>query len=163
MEHLYAPWRMAYIGKDSPSGDECIFCSFPKKNDDERYLILWRGKSVFALMNAFPYNNGHLMVTPYRHVADFGLLEKGELLELMLGAQQAHAALKKIFSPDGFNMGINLGRSAGAGIDKHLHLHIVPRWEGDTNFMTTIAQARVLPEELSVTYHKIRSAWPSPE
>lgn len=157
METLYSPWRMAYISSAEKS-PECIFCAFPKKNEDEALLILHRGKSCFVILNAFPYNPGHLMVVPYRHVADYESLSDPELLEMHRLAGDCIAALKRTMAPHGFNMGINLGRIAGAGVDGHVHLHVVPRWSGDTNFTTVIGEMRVLPEALSVTWAKLKEA-----
>ncbi len=157
METLYSPWRMAYIASaDKPQS--CIFCEFPKKNEDESLLILHRGKSCFVIMNAYPYNPGHLMVVPYRHIADYEDLEEMELLEMHRLAGDCIVAMKKIMAPHGFNMGINLGRIAGAGVDGHVHLHVVPRWSGDTNFTTVVGQTRVLPEALPITFAKLKEA-----
>ena len=157
METLYSPWRMAYIASAEKS-PECIFCEFPKKNEDEALLILHRGKNCFVIMNAYPYNPGHLMVVPYRHVADYESLSDEELLEMHRLAGDCIAAMKTTMSPHGFNMGINLGRIAGAGVDGHVHLHVVPRWSGDTNFTTVVGEMRVLPEALSVTWAKVTGA-----
>jgi ATP adenylyltransferase len=157
LETLYSPWRMAYISSAEKS-QECIFCEFPKKNEDEAFLILHRGKTCFVILNAFPYNPGHLMVVPYRHIADYENLSDMELLEMHRLAGACIAALKENMAPHGFNMGINLGRIAGAGVDGHVHLHVVPRWSGDTNFTTVIGETRVLPEALSVTWTKLKKA-----
>lgn len=148
---------MAYISTAEKS-QECIFCEFPKKNEDEAFLILHRGKTCFVILNAFPYNPGHLMVVPYRHIADYESLSDMELLEMHRLAGACIAALKENMAPHGFNMGINLGRIAGAGVDGHVHLHVVPRWSGDTNFTTVIGETRVLPEALSVTWTKLKKA-----
>lgn len=148
---------MAYI-ESAEKTPGCIFCEFPKKGDDEAFLILHRGKSCFVIMNAFPYNPGHLMVVPYRHIAEYENLLDEELLEMNRLAGDCIAALKKAMSPHGFNMGVNLGRIAGAGVEGHVHLHIVPRWSGDTNFITVTGQTRVLPEALPVTWAKLREA-----
>jgi len=157
LETLYSPWRMAYI-ESAEKTPGCIFCEFPKKDDDEALLILHRGKSCFVIMNAFPYNPGHLMVVPYRHIAEYEELQDEELLEMNRLAGECIAALKKAMSPHGFNLGVNLGRVAGAGVEGHVHLHIVPRWSGDTNFITVTGQTRVLPEALPVTWAKLREA-----
>ena len=157
METLYSPWRMAYINSaGKPSG--CIFCEFPKRDEDETLLILHRGKTCFVIMNAFPYNPGHLMVVPYRHVADYESLTDEELLEMHRLAGDCIGAIKTAMSPHGFNMGVNLGKTAGAGVDGHVHLHVVPRWNGDTNFTTVVGQTRVLPEALPVTWARLREA-----
>jgi Diadenosine tetraphosphate (Ap4A) hydrolase and other HIT family hydrolases len=157
LETLYSPWRMAYISS-AEKPPECIFCEFPKKNEDEAFLILHRGKTCFVILNAFPYNPGHLMVVPYRHIADYESLSDMELLEMHRLAGACIAVLKENMAPHGFNMGINLGRIAGAGVDGHVHLHVVPRWSGDTNFTTVIGETRVLPEALSVTWTKLKKA-----
>jgi ATP adenylyltransferase len=157
LETLYSPWRMAYISSADKSPG-CIFCEFPKKNQDEVLLILHRGKTCFIIMNAYPYNPGHLMVVPYRHVADYEKLTDEELLEMHRLAGDCITAIRKAMAPHGFNMGINLGRIAGAGVDGHVHLHIVPRWSGDTNFSTVVGETRVLPEALPVTWGKLKEA-----
>ena len=160
MDTLRASWRMQYIANSSAKNDDgCIFCAYPKDDNDRENLLLYRGASCYALMNRYPYSPGHLMVIPYRHIADLLLLTPEENLEILSVAQKAVAALQCCMNPDGYNLGMNLGRSAGAGIDKHLHLHVVPRWSGDTNFMTVTAETRVLPEALEQTYDKVLTAW----
>lgn len=154
MERLWAPWRLEYIVGEKIEG--CIFCEFPKKDEDEKYLILRRGKHAFVIMNAFPYSNGHLMVVPYRHLGDFTELSDDESLEIMQLTQKSCKALKAIARPDGFNIGINAGTAAGAGIADHVHMHIVPRWNGDTNFMPVLADVKVIPEALQTTYRKLK-------
>ena len=164
MEHIFAPWRMQYIlsnSDDSPSkGSGCIFCDFPKENNDEQRLIIHRGALCFVIMNAFPYNPGHLMVVPYRHTADFLSLTKDETSEMMSLCQTAHSVLTNLMKPHGFNIGMNIGKTAGAGIDQHLHMHIVPRWDGDTNFMPVLGEVRVVSEALSSTWKRISEVWP---
>lgn len=158
MEHLFAPWRMAYIaGADRQDG--CIFCDFPAEDDDEKRLILARRDHAFVMFNAYPYNPGHLMVAPYRHVAGYEELDERELLDMHLGAQHCIRLLKELMHPQGFNMGVNMGKTAGAGFAGHVHLHIVPRFDGDTNFMPVTAGVRVLPEALEDTYRRFRGAW----
>lgn len=158
MKNIFAPWRMAYI-QASQKHEGCIFCDFPEEQKDEERLILARGSTCFVILNAYPYNPGHLMVAPYRHTAEYDLLCDEEMSELhRLGAKSV-SVLKKVMAPQGFNLGINLGKVAGAGFDEHLHLHVVPRWNGDTNFMPAIAEVRVVAEALSATYKKIREAW----
>jgi ATP adenylyltransferase len=154
MDTLWAPWRMAYIQGIGESGKEagCVFCVKPAERDDRNNLILYRGKFCFVIMNRFPYNNGHLMVIPYRHLADIGLLNREESDELWDLICLSRKALTEAFHPDGFNIGINLGRSAGAGIDAHMHAHIVPRWNGDTNFMPVIGEVKVISQALEATY-----------
>ena len=160
MERLWAPWRMAYVGAEPPAG--CIFCTKPAEDRDEQNYILHRGERAFAMMNAFPYNSGHLLIAPYRHTGDLGTLAGDELLDLMQLVQVSLAALGRAFHPNGHNVGMNLGRAGGAGIADHVHLHIVPRWDGDTNFMPVLADTKVLPEALAETYRKLREAWRAP-
>ncbi|HTY08467.1 MAG TPA: HIT domain-containing protein [Candidatus Edwardsbacteria bacterium] len=157
MKRLWAPWRMAYItGIDGPKDTGCIFCVKPKQRRDEANRILLRGKKAFVMMNIFPYNNGHLMIAPYRHVGDLGKLRDAELLEMMTLAQACVKAMAASMRPDGYNLGFNLGRTAGAGIADHLHLHLVPRWNGDTNFMPVLGGTKVISEALEDTAAKLR-------
>jgi ATP adenylyltransferase len=158
-EKLWAPWRMRYIeGMGGASGDGCIFCEKPKENADERNYIIYRGETCYIIMNIFPYNNGHLMVVPYLHTSRFPDLDSGTRLEMLNLAGLAMEAIESIMRPDGFNMGMNIGRTAGAGIADHLHLHLVPRWNGDTNFMPVIGCTKVISEALEDSYRKIRRA-----
>lgn len=162
MERLWAPWRMAYIKTDEvakPGPTGCIFCDKPAEDDDRQNLIVHRGKTAFVLMNLFPYNNGHLMVAPYKHTASLADLDNETLLEMMTLARNSQDALQIAFHPEGYNLGMNLGKVAGAGIADHLHLHIVPRWNGDTNFMPVLAETKVLPDSLQGSYDKIVKAW----
>ena len=154
MERIFAPWRIRYI--ESPKYEGCIFCDFPKENKDEERLILYRGKSSFVIMNNYPYNPGHLMIAPYRHVASVEELNEEEALEMMKLSQKMVEVIKKAMNPDGFNLGINLGKVAGAGIEDHIHLHIVPRWNGDTNFMPVLADVKVIPEAIEESYKKLK-------
>ncbi len=156
MKQLWAPWRIEYIR--SPKHDGCIFCDFPREHRDGERLILYRGKRSFIIMNNYPYNPGHVMIAPYRHVGKWEDLDDDELLEIMKLSQLVIKALKEVMNPDGFNMGVNLGRVAGAGIDDHVHLHIVPRWNGDTNFMPVIADTKVIPESLQEAYYELKGA-----
>ena len=156
MKIIWAPWRIEYIR--SPKHDGCIFCDFPKENRDKERLILYRGEHCFIIMNNYPYNPGHVMIAPYRHVGKWEDLTDQELLEMMQLSQLVIKALKKTMNPHGFNMGVNLGRVAGAGIDDHVHLHIVPRWNGDTNFMPVIADTKVIPESLEEAYDELKAA-----
>lgn len=154
MEHLWSPWRLAYItGGASPGG--CVFCNALADPAAEP-LIVHRGKTCFVILNLFPYNNGHLMVIPNRHIATLGAATPDELCELMELTKTAETALSEAFAPHGLNMGINLGKAAGAGVLDHVHMHVVPRWNGDTNFMTVVGRTRVLPEELPDTASKLR-------
>jgi ATP adenylyltransferase len=156
MERLWAPWRMAYIEVTATPG--CIFCAKPQEADDREQLILFRGEHCFVIMNLFPYNNGHLMVAPYRHTADVVGLSAEEQAEMMRLTRYCVGTLKDAFRPDGFNIGMNLGKTAGAGIADHLHMHIVPRWDGDSNFMPVLAETKVLPDALFSTYDKLQAA-----
>ena len=154
LERLWTPWRLAYVsGGSEPSA--CVFCAAP---DDENAapLVLFRGPTCFVILNLFPYNNGHLMVVPNRHVATLADTTPDERAELMELTRVAEIALTEAYAPHGMNMGINLGKPAGAGVPGHLHIHVVPRWSGDTNFMTVVGQTRVLPEELPATGDKLR-------
>jgi ATP adenylyltransferase len=158
-EILWAPWRMTYIEKPTtgkPGGD--IFLDLPAQNNDETNLILFRGVESFVMMNAFPYTNGHLLVAPYRQIASIDLLNDAELLELNQLVAKGVRWLRDCYKPDGFNIGVNMGSAAGAGIPVHVHWHIVPRWGGDTNFMTTVANVRVMPQSLEESYARIRGA-----
>ncbi len=157
MQHLWAPWRMAYVGVEQPQG--WIFCVKPAEDRDAENYLVHRGKHAFVMLNAFPYSSGHLLIAPYRHTADFTGLSEEELLELMQLAQQGITVLQRVYRPEGCNLGMNLGRVAGAGIAEHLHLHVVPRWGGDTNFMTVVADTRVLPEALADSYRRLREGW----
>ena len=153
MKQIWAPWRMEYINKKK-SG-ECIFCSLPQSKDDKKIFILFRGKYCFVIMNIFPYNASHLMVSPYRHLDCITKLDSQESLEMSELTKNCIQILRDVNSPDGFNVGFNLGKSAGAGYDEHIHNHIVPRWIGDTNFMATLAETRVISEHLVKTYEKL--------
>lgn len=155
MRQLWAPWRMAYIGSDAPESD-CVFCEKAAASDDERNLVLWRGEHCFALMNIFPYNNGHLMIAPYAHQPTILELDSTTLTEMMTLAQRCVKACQEALGAQGFNIGINQGSAAGAGIADHAHMHVVPRWGGDTNFMPVLADVKVMPDYLEHTYHQIR-------
>jgi ATP adenylyltransferase len=154
MRHLFAPWRAEYINQPKPG--RCIFCAYGRQKRDERNLILYRGRTAFVIMNRFPYNNGHLMIAPFRHVGEVGQLKPAELRELFALLPRVTAALTREFRPAGFNVGLNLGRVAGAGIARHLHVHVVPRWNGDTNFMPVAGRTKVVSEALATTYSRLR-------
>ncbi|HPT37048.1 MAG TPA: HIT domain-containing protein [Methanothrix sp.] len=156
MEKLWAPWRIDYILSKKPPG--CIFCDKPAENKDEENLILFRGKYHFIIMNAYPYNNGHMMVVPYRHTASLSGWAEQEQQEMMQLADLCVDLLKRTMHPDGFNLGINMGLVGGAGVADHIHLHIVPRWNGDTNFMPVLSDTRVISEGLQATYRKLKAA-----
>lgn len=156
MKYLWAPWRFQYITAARP--EECIFCAFPRKGQDRERRILYQGKTAFAILNTFPYNSGHLMIVPHRHVADLADLEDAEALEVLRLTAAAMRAIRTVYRPEGFNIGLNIGRAAGAGIDDHLHIHVVPRWVGDTNYMPVLGEVKVLPEDLTVTYDRLAQA-----
>ena len=156
MEHIWAPWRMELIAQGEMKG--CFFCEKSKEDRDAENYVLYRGEKNFIILNAYPYTPGHLMVATYRHIASLDELTGEELGEHFEMVRKSAKLLKETFDPAGFNIGLNLGKVAGAGIKDHLHTHIVPRWEGDTNFMTTIAATRVLPEALASTYQKMKAA-----
>ncbi len=159
MERLWAPWRLEYVSRaDEPDG--CVFCRAHAGRDEEM-LVVRRAGDVFALLNKFPYSSGHVMVAPYRHVGEFADLRDEEALEIHRLAQRALAALAAVYGPHGYNLGWNLGRIAGAGVVDHVHLHVVPRWAGDTNFMPVLADVKVLPEHLTETRRKLAAPWPS--
>jgi ATP adenylyltransferase len=156
MQVLWAPWRMEYILEAKGQTEEgCIFCSLPRAQADRDHLILWRSRRTFVILNRFPYNPGHLMVVPYAHSADLDLLVPDELTDLMLCLRRAVSCLRRAMNPDGYNIGINLGRTAGAGVPGHVHYHVVPRWEGDLNFMPVLAETKVIPQHLLRTYDQL--------
>ncbi len=159
MEQLFAPWRMSFIEKHDDSKG-CVLCQILSEVDSAKEpQILKVGKHAYVVMNKFPYSNGHLMVVPKRHEGDWLNLNSEELLELNQLTQESIRVLKSVFQPQGFNIGVNLGRAAGAGIEQHVHQHIVPRWVGDINFMPLLAEVKVISEHLQTTYHRIKQAW----
>ncbi len=161
MQRLFSPWRSKYIETFSGAGaksDECVLCAALNANNDDEQKIVSRGKRCFVIMNRYPYNSGHLLVVPYRHTPALGDLADEELLEIMVDLKKLAQALEAVSHPDGFNIGCNLGRTAGAGIDSHVHFHIVPRWNGDTNFMPVLADTKVISEDMSSTLLKLRKA-----
>ena len=157
METLHAPWRIEYILAPKPKLDSSLFTRIAQSNEDEANLVIVRDRTCFALLNAYPYVGGHLMTVPYKEVADLHGLTDGELADLWKLTRRCIAALTALMKPDGFNVGINLGKIAGAGIQEHLHIHVVPRWNGDTNFMPVLANTTVLPEALKNVAAKLRS------
>jgi len=157
LDCIWAPWRSVYIGGNHGEGEGCVFCEKINSDDDEANLVLLRGDKIVVMLNLYPYNNGHLLIMPKRHVADMEELTVEEMNELMLMIQKMVKVLK-VFQPQGFNVGANLGRLAGAGIPGHIHFHIVPRWGGDTNFMPVIGNTRVISESLEVTYKKLKES-----
>ncbi|MCX8182168.1 MAG: HIT domain-containing protein [Candidatus Methanomethyliaceae archaeon] len=153
MKNLWAPWRLTFIVEDKK--DTCIFCEKPKENEDAKNLIFERRGRVFGMLNKYPYNTGHLMIAPYRHVKNIEDLAEVEWEEIFELLRDSLTVLKRAMSPEGFNIGFNVGRAAGAGYD-HIHLHVVPRWNGDTNFMPVLSDTKVMPEHLEETYRKMR-------
>jgi ATP adenylyltransferase len=158
MDYLWTPWRYRFV---SEAGREtaCIFCSALELGDDERALIVQRGKKNFIILNLYPYTTGHSMVVPYAHVPDLAACDEETLGEMMSLARRMQLALESLYHPQGYNMGLNLGKAAGAGVAGHMHLHVLPRWMGDTNFMTTVAETRLEPEEIAETYRKLHQAF----
>ncbi len=175
LEQLWAGWRSEYIASatpaPAPAGDQpvpgddpehCVFCRIVASGDPSPDNgVVWRGERVLAVLNAYPYASGHLMLVPLRHVRSLGELADDEAHELWSGLRRGVEALESAYAPEGVNLGANLGRAAGAGIPRHLHLHVVPRWVGDTNFMTAVAEVRVLPEALPVSWERLHRAWPA--
>ena len=155
MEQIWAPWRMVFISGDH--GDNCVFCEKAESADDEQNLVLLRGVKTFVIMNLYPYINGHLLVMPKRHVGEIEDLDGEEMMELFQTTQKMVRVLRT-FNPQGFNIGVNIGRAAGAGVPGHFHIHIVPRWVGDTNFMPVFGDVRVISESLEGTYKKLKEA-----
>lgn len=159
MKRLFSPWRMKYIQNAKASDEGCIFCNALIKPDTLDNLVIARGKASFALLNLFPYTSGHMMVAPFDHKANLDELVPDSRAEMMELISQCIVVLKKVYNPQAFNLGANIGEAAGAGVPGHVHLHIVPRWAGDTNFMSTVGGVRVLPETIAQTYDRILTAW----
>jgi ATP adenylyltransferase len=159
MDYLWTPWRYQYMAQAAAGQQpECIFCDVVKRNQDAETLIVHRAKKSFIILNRFPYTSGHVMIVPYAHVAELQLCEPGALAEMMELAQRIETIFHSTYRPDGINLGMNLGRAAGAGVAGHLHLHMLPRWIGDSNFMTVTGETRVHPEELKTTYDRLSKA-----
>jgi ATP adenylyltransferase len=159
MDYLWTPWRYQYMAQVTAGKQpDCIFCDAAARKDDENTLIVFRGEKVLVILNRFPYTSGHVMIVPYAHVAELNLCDPAALDEMMRLAQRIEKVFQADYKPDGMNLGMNLGRAAGAGVAGHLHLHALPRWFGDSNFMTVVGETRVHPEELSVTYQRLKSA-----
>jgi ATP adenylyltransferase len=154
MKHLWAPWRMEYIG--APPGPGCLFCNAWKAADPRSVLVLAKGRRCLILLNRYPYNSGHLMVAPVAHVPSLAELDRASLCDVAVAAQVCEKALAEEYKPQGFNIGSNIGAPAGAGVAEHVHLHLVPRWAGDTNFMPVLGETKVLPESLEETYDRLR-------
>ena len=158
MDRLWSPWRYRYVSTAEPSA-ACIFCAKSQESDDEKNLIVYRGKFNFILLNLFPYTSGHLMVAPYMHVATLEDASEEIVTELMLLTRLSQAKLREAYRAPAFNAGMNIGSAAGAGIAGHIHMHVLPRWPGDVNFMTSVGETRVLPEDLTETYRKLSAAF----
>ena len=156
MEHLWSPWRYRYIAS-ADKQDACVFCTIQNSRDDATNFVLYRGRLVFVVLNLFPYTSGHLMIVPYEHTASFARLNQEATSEMFELAKRSQAILDEEYHADGFNIGLNLGRAAGAGIADHIHVHVVPRWMGDANFVSIIGETRVLPEDLATTYQRLKS------
>jgi len=156
MDRLWSPWRYSYIARPAPGEQACIFCVKPAEQRDAANLIVFRGERNFVMLNAFPYTSGHLMVAPYAHVAALVEAEDETLEEMMRLTRAAEAHLHAVYNPKGINIGMNIGECAGAGVAGHIHMHVLPRWPGDANFITTVGETRVLPEDLPATYRKLR-------
>jgi ATP adenylyltransferase len=156
MKHLWSPWRLEYLTE--PKADDCIFCDAAQGADDREHLVMLRGEHAFIILNRYPYNNGHFMVVPYAHVPSLENLDAAALAEMMQLLNRGLGALRIAMAPDGFNVGANLGSVAGAGIEEHVHLHAVPRWQGDTNFMPVVGNMRVVPQTWTQTYDDIKAA-----
>ena len=157
MDYLWTPWRYQYVATADKDGG-CIFCDAPAARDDARVLIVYRGKKNYIILNRYPYTSGHVMIVPYAHEGELPALDADTVAEMMELAQTLQRALESLYHPQGYNLGMNIGRAAGAGIVGHLHMHLLPRWIGDTSFITSVGETRVQPEELSVTYEKLRRA-----
>ena len=160
MDRLWSPWRYRYVSSLSgeTASNACIFCTQPAAKDDEGHFIVLRAERNFVMLNLYPYTNGHLLIAPYEHVAKLADAQPETMVEMMRLAVRCEVALRKLYSPDGINLGMNLGEAAGAGVAGHIHMHLLPRWSGDASFMSTIAETRVLPEELKITYQRLKDA-----
>ena len=155
MKVIWAPWRIRYI--EMPKPKTCFLCDAIKSKDDRKHYVIYRGSKCFIIMNLFPYNPGHLMIAPYRHVPSIEDLNNDELFDLMVLTKLSLKMLRKAFNPHGFNIGVNIGNVAGAGVEEHVHVHVVPRWSGDTNFMPLLADVKVIPQALEETYRKLKN------
>ena len=159
-DRIWAPWRLDYVkGASKDSEQECIFCAKPAEDDDEANLIVHRGERCFVILNLFPYTNGHLMVAPFEHLATLPELESATVAEVMALTQRAMRILEERYAPHGYNVGFNQGRVAGAGVEHHIHMHVVPRWGGDTNFMPVLADTSVLPQSLAESYTTLKDGF----
>ena len=157
MDYLWTPWRFQYLAETSQGNQpDCIFCDAVERNRDDETLIAYRGKKSFVILNRFPYTSGHVLLVPYAHVAELNMCEPAALQEIMALAQKLEGIFRSEYKPDGMNLGMNLGRAAGAGVAGHVHLHMLPRWIGDSNFMTVTGETRIHPEELRTSYERLR-------
>lgn len=164
MERLMSPWRLRYVSSGRRKREACVFCAAVTVRDDRSRLVLFRGEHNYVILNKYPYNNGHLMIVPYAHIRSLQDAPEDSLVEMTRLAARCEGVLRRVYRPTGINLGMNLGRSAGAGIEEHYHLHVVPRWDGDTNFMTSIGGTRVIPEALQVSYRRLRPMFrPAPQ
>ncbi len=154
MDYLWSPWRYRYVSSNSGE-DGCLFCRISSEKDDKSNYVLLRAERNFAVLNRFPYTSGHLMIVPYAHVASLEEAEPETLAEMMVLARRAEIALRRVYRPEGLNLGLNIGKSAGAGVAGHIHMHVLPRWSGDVNFMTAVGETRVLPEDLETSYERL--------
>ncbi|HEY3128415.1 MAG TPA: HIT domain-containing protein [Acidobacteriota bacterium] len=161
MDYLWTPWRFQYISTAGQPSQECLFCQATKEKDDQKLLVVHRANQCLVMLNRFPYNSGHLMIAPNRHIALLEEASPAELQEIMQLTAHCQKGLREIYEPEGFNTGMNLGKCAGAGVAGHIHMHLLPRWTGDSNFMTVTGETRVLPEALDVTYQKVRKFFES--
>jgi len=159
LDYLWSPWRYKYIAAGGKE-EGCIFCAAVAANEDSRTHIIFRGEKNFIILNRYPYTTGHVMVVPYAHIGDLQAADSATLAEMMQLAQKMQVALEAAYHPQGYNLGMNLGRAAGAGVAGHIHLHVLPRWSGDTNFMTAVAETRVMPETLQLSWKRLTDAWP---
>jgi ATP adenylyltransferase len=155
MDFLWTPWRYAYVTAAQPSSG-CIFCDAVRRSDDAKTGIVFRGERCFIILNTFPYTSGHVMIVPYDHVNELRKLDLAAAQEMMAQAQRVEEAVRQVYRPDGINLGMNIGQAAGAGVASHIHMHALPRWFADTNFMTTVSETRILPESLEVTYSRLK-------
>jgi len=155
MDYLWTPWRYAYITTTGQKTTECVFCQLVQKSDDEAHIV-HRGEHCFIILNAFPYTSGHVMVVPYQHLDQLQSLSEAAAQEMMLLTQRMETVLRELYRPDGINLGMNIGKAAGAGVEGHIHMHVLPRWVADANFISVVGETRILPEDLDETYRRIR-------
>jgi len=158
MDRIFTPWRYAYVSQ-AENAPGCIFCNLPRENDDRKARIVHRGEHCYIVLNAFPYTSGHVMVVPYAHLDTLAQLPQPVAAEMMVLTQRMESVLRAAYKPEGVNVGMNIGKAAGAGVAGHIHMHVLPRWTADSNFMTTVAETRVLPEDLAVTWERLTKAF----